>query len=87
MSTTMETLYCDNDECHAKLECGQIGLCDKCQRSVNESLLAEAASLQTQLWDKLRELEEAIGCIVSADVDLEGQTIESLIELDGDTRG
>jgi hypothetical protein len=76
--TEFETTYCD--ECKAELEVGQTGICESCQRTNNEALLAEALQLQHDLWDKLRELEEALDIEIDANTDLEGQTIESLLE-------
>jgi hypothetical protein len=78
--TEFETTHCD--ECKAELEVGQTGICESCQRTANEALLAEALQLQHHLWDKLRELEEALDIEIDANTDLEVETIESLIAAD-----
>ena len=52
-----------------------------------ERLLDAARAAQTAFWDAIRALEDELDIEVASELDLENQTIESLIELDGDTEG
>ena len=74
--TEFEITYCKR--CGSELETGQVGLCQQCLDAPLETLLDEARNLQQQFWAKLRELEEALDVDISAVIDLDTVTIESL---------
>jgi hypothetical protein len=52
------------------------------QRDTAANVLAICAALQTELWNNSMELENILGCAVDTTLDLEEQTIDSILERD-----
>lgn len=50
------------------------------ERSAAVILLNMAATAQLQLWDRAKELEEILGCAVDTTVDLENETVASILQ-------
>ena len=47
---------------------------------IAEALLANAARLQTEFWDAIGDLEKELGIEIDSSNDLQGVTVEDLLE-------
>jgi hypothetical protein len=45
-------------------------------------LLRMCSTAQTELWNRSKELEKILGCAVNTTLDLEGETIDAILNRD-----